>query len=265
MNVNKFKINRRTLSNNKYFNLPLNMKYQLVDKYNIINEKFIKVETDKSINPIQDFDSYKFIPYNENQEIDYITYNVSFLIDFNGNTFLPSIPTNYDYIGINSSDILLNKKSYNKSFLRLLFYDSYDPLTQNLIYVSTLFPKVNVNINNTNSLQVKFSVFNNKFKTEKSEGFYLYHPKVDLTNLYMRAEFNNAKTGITTRLMSNNNQNLTIDELLSQNGNNSNIYTKYILKKINNKYYYEIDLDYSNNINLIQNSYNIFLYETTAL
>jgi hypothetical protein len=84
----------------------------------------------------------------------------------------------------------------------------------------------------------------------------------------MSAEFNNAKTGVTTRLMSSNIPNNTIDTLIkSTAGTNipNNIYTKYVLIKNDGGYYYEVDQNYSTNVNILNNNYIINLYQISAV
>ena len=84
----------------------------------------------------------------------------------------------------------------------------------------------------------------------------------------MRAEFNNAKTGKITNLMSTSLTNKRIDQLITTTQGNTptnNIFTKYILKNINSQYYYELDTTYSTNIQLINDNYTVDLYQITAI
>jgi hypothetical protein len=83
--------------------------------------------------------------------------------------------------------------------------------------------------------------------------------------LYMSAEFNNAKNGSITRFMSTSNTNIPIDELLNQSNNVNNLFTKYILKKVNNRYTYELDITYSSNVQVNYNDYIIDLYQIHAI
>jgi hypothetical protein len=82
----------------------------------------------------------------------------------------------------------------------------------------------------------------------------------------MRAEFNNAKNGKTVGLMSTSSTTTTIDNLVSTSQNSTNnIFTKYILKTNNGQHYYEIDTNYSTNVQVISNDYIIDLYQITAI
>ena len=77
----------------------------------------------------------------------------------------------------------------------------------------------------------------------------------------MRAEFNNAKNGKTVGLMSTSSTTTTIDNLVSTSQN----LTNYILKTNNGQHYYEIDTNYSTNVQVISNDYIIDLYQITAI
>ena len=96
----------------------------------------------------------------------------------------------------------------------------------------------------------------------------------------MKATFNNAKTGKSIGFMSTDNPSLPIDELIkttislpSHNLINTNIknnlYTRYILKRDVDGYFYDIDTTYSNNVNYISNqninSYEINLYQISSI
>lgn len=81
-----------------------------------------------------------------------------------------------------------------------------------------------------------------KYPQGNAEGFYIYHPVVTLPeSIFMRASYNNAKTGISTDLMTTN-EPQAIGDVLDK------IHMRYNLKLDREKYFYEIDETYSNNI-----------------
>jgi hypothetical protein len=131
-------------------------------------------------------------------------------------------------LGFTDEDIYYRKKKVEKTFLRLSFYDSPDPMTQLLLFYSTIFldsgdlyTKYIKNINSNkvsttpivmsndfgdNNLTITFSVTDKYNRTKSSEGFYLYLFPDGVYNgekrtIYMKAEFNNAKTGTTVPLI----------------------------------------------------------------
>ena len=284
MSVNSYKINFNKFGNltGSTINIPLNMEFQLVDQDEIVRRKFVENEIKNNINPILDYEKCKFIPIipfdGVINIVNTISYNLHFLNSsnqYNQNSF-------YGDIGFNSSDIKFRKKSYTKSFLRLNFYDTDITTTQRLLFFVTLFPRLSKTdfsvgplppwgtITSVNALKTNFilgDVLVNK--DFNSEGYVLYYFRDELVNapkeLYMSAEFNNAKNGSITRFMSTSNTNIPIDELLNQSNNVNNLFTKYILKKVNNRYTYELDITYSSNVQVNYNDYIIDLYQIHAI
>lgn len=128
-------------------------------------------------------------------------------------------------LGFTDDDVHYQKQNLKKSFLRLSVYDSPLRQTQKLLYYSTLFFDTNVLYKNFIDVLLSSSknrteqlVYNaskltatftcsNKFKQDAaSDGFYLYlFDKVvegnKFTKLFLKVEFNNAKTGKTVPLL----------------------------------------------------------------
>ena len=135
-------------------------------------------------------------------------------------------------LGFTEDDIRFRKTKLKKSFIRLMFYSSNDPLSRELLYYSTIFLDAGElytkysNIKNTSKnggyifhafdktriddnlrLSAKFTI-KNKFNTSKSsEGFYLYlfPNEVEGENvartIYMKVEFNHAGYGKSILMM----------------------------------------------------------------
>ena len=187
-------------------------------------------------------------------------------------------------IGFTDDDLKIRKNNFIKSFLRLDFYDSDIVSNQNLISFITLFPKfkyplgVGEEFPKANEYSLTFSLvnpmYNNKYT---SEGFSLYHFKDEILPhplppkyLYMRATFNNAKTGKANGLMSSVNYNLSIDNLIKSTADDSseknNLFTRYKLIRTNEGYFYEIDTEYSDNVSYNSSipSYTITLHEISS-
>lgn len=280
MNV---KINIRNFRNNgeATLNIPINMGYQLVDQADIIETKFVKKEIENEINEIIDYEKVRLIPAIINnqllQPVFNVTYNVHFLNQ--SNQYNPT--SFYSEIGFNNADIKFRKKAFTRSFLRLSFYDSDIQTSQRLLSFLTIYPDLNrlfnSNLNGTtpaNMLPTSFTVGNSLVDSRESgEGFFLYHFKDEVLEnlpkeLFMRGDFSNARTGVTTRLMSTNVPNNTIDTLIKSTAGTTtpnNIYTKYILIKNNNGYYYEVDQNYSTNVSVLNDNYIINLYQISAI
>jgi hypothetical protein len=130
------------------------------------------------------------------------------------------------YLGFTDEDVYYQKKSLQKSFLRLSFYDSRDRANQTLQFYSTIFldtgdlynkyvkqktlnydsDDVLVSLEHAEDtslrLSATFSCSDKNNMSACSEGFYLYaFPSLvkgnELTPLYMKVEFNHAKYGRT--------------------------------------------------------------------
>lgn len=288
MSVNKYTVNFSQFNETTgaTINIPINLGYQLVDQDEIVQTKFVDAEIQKNVNPTLDYDKVRFTPIvTTNNSFSFtndITYRLHFLNS--ANQF-----NNFSYfgeIGFDNFDIKFRKKGFTQSFLRLNFYDSDSTVNQRLLSYITLFTKINPSdyslgatppwgvVTSVNNLKVQFALGNSLInRNVNGEGFFLYHYKDEVTidlpkELYMRAEFNNAKNGKTTGFMSTNNTSITIDSLVATTENTNttnNIFTRYILKKEGGQYFYEIDANYSTNVEILVNNYIIDLYQITAI
>lgn len=256
-------------------NIPINLTPQMTDQAELVKRKFIDVEVEKAINPILDYEKARFTPIyfptpsNTNifQLIQNITYNVR-VIDSAG---FPTSQTMYSEIGMSNDDIRFGKKRYENSFLNLSFYDSDKSSTQRLLSYINVYPRLmSMNIASNglpkpaNQIPVTF-ILSNPIKNPAgfAEGYYLYNYKDEVSTdlpkeLYMRARFNNAATGLITNMMTEGIP-YFIDELVNK------LYTKYVLYRNNTGYYYAVDETYSNNVTLVGNDLTINLYEIQAL
>lgn len=135
------------------------------------------------------------------------------------------------YLGFDKDDVYYQKMKLQKSFLRLSFYDSDDPMNQNLLFYSTIFMDTGDLFGKYNKLKTSAIdgeldgydsekdvmtadvdgfprlssqfIVTDKFNNDKSsEGFYIYLfnktlPKKVAETIYMKVEFNHAKYGKT--------------------------------------------------------------------
>lgn len=179
-------------------------------------------------------------------------------IDFNG--------TSYTNIGFVEDDYFYSRNNLKKSFLRLSFYDSDNVFKQNLLFDSIIYPNIKyqsdvslyqipVRMIAIDPIKIASYNFTNTHLSSNSEGFFIYdyYSDIEITGstipkeIFMKAEFNNAKTGKKTVFMNNSNT-INIGELT----NNTNFFTKFILAKtlVNgaNEYIYYADTSYSSNV-----------------
>lgn len=130
------------------------------------------------------------------------------------------------YLGFTTDDVKYQHKRLRKSFLRLLYYDSNDPATQNLLAYSTIFfdtntmysqyvknvvhsgnrnYKIETDTNNSRRIDTTITVEDKYNNNASSEGFYTYlYPNIVSGNtpktIYMKVEFNHAGYGKTVQL-----------------------------------------------------------------
>ena len=287
MFVNKFEINLATLNSGTTattINIPINMEYQLVDQAELVDRVFVEVETQKAVNSIIDYEKVRFIPVTSTGSsfniVNKIMYNVNMI---SGNTYVNT----YGDIGFTNDDIKFQRETFKQTFLDLNFYDTDNPMTQNLLSNITLFSALKegnlVQLSATTGVpgqplpatQIPISyLLENPILKPKgfSEGYHLYDYKDELTigqskYLYMRATFKNAKDGKTTNIMVKNSA-LPIDTLIHE------LYTRFILFRTNTGYYYKIDETYQgtsaltntpNNVSYSNNDVTINLYQINAL
>lgn len=251
MFVNTYKINLNTLdtgTTETFINIPISLDFEPVDQYELVDKVFVDVETEKAINPIIDYEKARFTPMDlNNQIID----KIIFSLIFTGGTM-------YSSVGFNDEDIKFLKENFTKTFLNLNFYDSDNPLTQNLITTTTIYTRLRSDdLQPMGSSNIGLPKPSNQipliFVLESpttnpigfSEGFYLYDYKDELEVgeskfLYMRASFNNAKLGTSTNMMVKSTPQ-PIDVLIHE------LYTRYILFRTNEGYFYKIDPSYQGN------------------
>ena len=118
-----------------------------------------------------------------------------------------------NYLNFTDDDIKYQKMKVKKSFIRLSFYDTDNPLTQQLLYYSTIFLDSGslfgdyVKSRSLDTVTTRITV-KNKYNTDKSsEGFYLYlfNNEVEAgegqKDIYMKVEFNHAGYGRTLPML----------------------------------------------------------------
>lgn len=193
------------------------------------------------------------------------------------------------YLNFTDNDVFYRKKKISKSFLRLSFYTSTDPIEQKLLYYSTVFMDSNelyskylkqltyiednniiLNVMNNNAkivfndninprLDSSFSVTNEYNRDKSSEGFNIYLFSQDTLynidenlekTIYLKVEFNHAGNGKTIPLIAWPMENGEYVPLTVDNYNNS-LYIPIKLAYINSRYVYYIPDAYKNNNNEI--------------
>jgi hypothetical protein len=240
-------------------NVPIDLTPQMVDQSEIVNREFVSVEVDNAINPTLDYEKVRFLPAKVNPNatattvsntsvMQQVIYKISLLDSTTGTYFSNNLNgTTYADAGFSDDDLRYRKNKLTKSFLQLSFYDSDILTDQRLVGSMAINPNITLADINPNSQLypvadklLEFRLRNPLTDDEAfGEGFFVYYFKdeVDINLpefLYMRATFNNAKTGVATGLMVDDNV-PAIDELVGQ------LHTRYVLHRTVTGYYYAID------------------------
>jgi hypothetical protein len=284
LNINNYKASGDTTSGvtEQFIKVPLSAQHQLVDNDELIQRVFVDTEVENSINKILDYDRVRYMPLTKTDELaSSITYDLSLL------TPTGTYSNFYGDVGYQYDDVKFRKNSFTKSFLRLSLYDSDNPMVQNLVGFTTIYSRLTtvdllsgptVTIlglpKPINQIGINFTVENPIVnKRGFSEGFHIYYYK-DALNigetkyLYIKASFNNAKTGKSINLMVKNSPQF-VNDLVHE------LYTRIIIFRTTSGYYYKFDDTYQgnqntpintlNNITHIGNSINVKLHEVSAL
>lgn len=176
------------------------------------------------------------------------------------------------YLGFTDNDVKNQKLKIKKSFLRLSFYDDTNPLTQKLLYYSTVFMdsgelfgkyvKAKAELKKSgittdevvldssaltdNKLDCSFTIRDEYYTEKCSEGFNIYYFPSDVIatensgkTIYMKVEFNHAGFGRTIPMI------VCGGDLTSLSLNNyrEHLYIPLTLKYINGKYIYLVETD----------------------
>lgn len=238
-------------------NVPIGTNYYPVDQSELINDKFVKKEAEKAINPAVDNEICRFIPIwpvssTNNVVIKTISYNVIFR-DNVGAAVIESkfsdIPVTDSKSAFINDDLKYRRNNLSNTYLNLSFYDEPSPNNGTLISTMELFVTIPNPLLDLVNLPVNFVLSNPILNpTGNSEGYYLYHYRDDVQinpslpkELYMKAEFRNAKDGRRT-LLATKASPLKTEEIIQYT------YTRYLLKRTSEGYFYQIDSGYSPNI-----------------
>ena len=191
------KINIKNLTGDFKIKIPLCQQNAPADKEFYVNEKFVKIECQNSINPIIDNEKFRYVP-----SVPRIKY-----------TYKKNIATNFVYqdLGFTNDDITFRRNSFINSFLRLQFFDSNIVSNRRLVFEIILFTQLgkdqldsDMNPLPVNQMPVSFSSYDPAQFTSiiyNSEG-YFQHVRNGTENLYMYAFYSNAKDGSITPIIS---------------------------------------------------------------
>ncbi len=214
----KYSLNlNNTGATNGYITVPIGLDFSPeMNQYDFIENNFDVIKQAGVINETTNYEKIKLTPVDsvdENINISTLQFNLHFIV----NNDWTNGATQITNLGFTSDDVKFRRKRVEKSFIRLSFYDTTNPKTQNLLYYSTIFLDANdlytkyiSNNNSMSELKSEFIVENSRFtkKIKSSEGYNLYLFKEDILKnetktIYLKIEFSNALNGRTTLFTKN--------------------------------------------------------------
>lgn len=233
--MEKITINLRDLgANSSYIKIPIGQTFQSVDTSEVAETQFIEDEIEKAINPVQDYEKMRFVPFSGITEI------VINLME-TGLTMMT-----YDTFNYTNEDINFRRNRFKNSFVKLNFYDSANPTNKQLAFQMVLYNQINQdqydiygNLLDVSLMPITYRLVDPiTIRVGISEGFYLYWYKNPMevypNNFYMSATYNNAADGLTTQLVA-------YDGLIPINLYNNINNVKYVLSSVGNMQQYSVD------------------------
>ena len=218
MNNNSYKFTLPK-GNDKYINIPIEIKWDVLGQDNAVEEYQQNVVED-IIGVPGDFEVLRFAhaPYDDNTKTD-IKYDFHF---FSVNGGVPSNPSSdvttavstdweISYIpeGFLTTEIYYYVKPFTKSFFKLDFYDSKDAITQTNNFTVILPVQQGFTVSAMTSayqppVDIKIPSFKLDYVGDK-EGFFLYWLRntkfLDISKFYMTAKFFDARLGVFVKMM----------------------------------------------------------------
>lgn len=263
MFVNKYTVSLDEISGSTLqLPIPVMQSHDVVGQTDLLKTEFVAVEREKAINPIVDYEKVRFIPANIH---NVIMKTITYKLHFYNTTYSAFNNHTWESIGFTYEDLYYRKNRFKKSFLQLVFYDSKNLLAQNPIFIVTLFPQITPYSTVSSTDYISF-VRQNPITNPKgfAEGFYQYFYK-DLVEegtdyeLYMRATFFNAGTGVGKPLMMYS----TVPAYDSTF--TDKIHLKFTFRKTNENYLYIVDDTSVVTYDLLAKKIEINLYESIVL
>jgi len=260
MFVDKRKILIGNIGTGTTIDIPLKTNFFPVDNAELIEDKFVKDEIEKSINPIVDYKKVIFKPEDNNGNlIDKFKINLNFYTPASINLGSPqhrgsgAEPGVYEDINFIFDDVFCRTNRFINSFIRFSLYDTPNSGQNELLTFSDIYTQVGTEQENQfgftlpiDECPITFILGDPVTQPEEvHEGFHIYWFKDLVDNapnqeyeVYGVLQFNNASNGRVYELAPSKDfdpNNITISNLEGENGI---LYLKIILRNDNGVYKY---------------------------
>ena len=256
MFVKKYEIRYDKTTNNTSVNIPIRLDFTPVDNSELIEDKFVRDEVEKAINPITDYKKVRFKPSVIRNGVWDIVDEFKLQLTLFDGTMYSQTPTTYGDIGFVYSDLFCRSNRLMRSFLTLSFFDTPSTQSNRLLSFSTFFTQIGTDqkevtgqVKSAEEAPISFRIGDPQLKPNSvHEGFHLYWYK-DLVDdapnkeyeMYVSAEYSNAMSGITAGLYTLETQDVTDIQISDVNGPNGGLFLKCILKNDNGVYKYTFE------------------------
>jgi len=260
MFVDKRKILIGNIGTGTTIDIPLKTNFFPVDNAELIEDKFVKDEIEKSINPIVDYKKVIFKPEDEfGNLIDKFKINLNFYTPASINLGSPQHRGSgaesgvYEDINFTFDDVFCRTNRFINSFIRFSLYDTPNSGQNELLTFSDIYTQVGTEQENQfgftlpiDECPITFILGDPVTQPEEvHEGFHIYWFKDLVDNapnqeyeVYGVLQFNNASNGRVYELAPSKDfdpNNITISNLEGENGI---LYLKIILRNDNGVYKY---------------------------
>lgn len=260
MFVDRRKILIGNIGTGTTIDIPLKTNFFPVDNAELIEDKFVKDEIEKSINPIVDYKKVIFKPEDEfGNLIDKFKINLNFYTPASINLGSPqhrgsgAEPGVYEDINFTFDDVFCRTNRFINSFIRFSLYDTPNSGQNELLTFSDIYTQVGEEQENQfgftlpiDECPITFILGDPVTQPEEiHEGFHIYWFKDLVDNapnqeyeVYGVLQFNNASNGRVYELAPSKDfdpNNITISNLEGENGI---LYLKIILRNDNGVYKY---------------------------
>jgi hypothetical protein len=261
MFVDKRKILIGGIGSGTTIDISLGSNFFPVDNSELIQDKFVKDEIEKAINPIVDYKKIIFKPADNNWEIiDRFKINLNFYTPESISSGSPSHrgtgsePGVYSDLGFTFDDIFCRTNRFINSFIRLSLFDRPYSGNNQLLSFADIYTQVGPDQENEfgfplgiDSAPISLVLGDPVLQPDEiHEGFHIYWFKDLVDNapnqeyeMYATVQFNNSLNGRIYELAASKDidpNNVTINNI---EGTNGILYLKIILKNDNGIYKYK--------------------------
>jgi len=277
MFVDRRKILIGNIGSGTTIDIPLKTNFFPVDNAELIQDKFVNDEIEKSINPIVDYKKVIFKPADDNWEIiDKFKINLNFYTPDSIEAGAPSHrgtgaePGVYEDLDFIFDDIFCRTNRFINSFIRFSFYDTPNSGQNQLLSFVDIFTQIGNDQKNEfgfpkpiNESPISFVLGDPvKQPEEIHEGYHFYWFKDLVDNapnqeyvLYGIMQFNSARNGRVYELGASKQFDVNNIQLSELEGEDGILYLKIILKNDNGIYKYRFEpntkqLDFPAGVNL---------------